>query len=331
MEPAQPLTAEVDAPLERFPRAPHMAEVRRLSQIRPLRSIALIALQWGVIVAAMTAAVWFPYWWVYLIAGVAIASRQQAMGVLVHEGAHWLLFRRRWLNDLASDLFLAFPVNMSTTLYRSTHFQHHRYVNTDEDCDLAAQRDEHEWFVWPKSRVGFWWTMLRSITGMNAAGAWPLVKQWAPWMHLYDPITPVFPLRARVVYVVNSAAVWAAMLWGFATYPHNTTVILLLYVVPTFTVLNFVNRLRATSEHVGLVGEADELGATRTILPRWWERLLISPVGVNYHLEHHLFPSVPGPNLKELHQTLMQDPQYAHRAHVTRGYTGVLRELMAGR
>ncbi|QDU90027.1 Fatty acid desaturase [Pirellulimonas nuda] len=328
--PDSPPDAEIVAgSVERFPRARHVEEVRRLSQIRPWRSVGLITLQWGVVVAAMTCALYFPYWWVYLIAGVVIATRQQAIGVLVHDGAHWLLFKNHTVNDIVCDLFLGFPSNLSTTLYRSTHFQHHRYVNTEEDCDLAAQRDDHEWFDWPKTRSELWWTMLRSITGLNAYRAWPLVKQWAPWMHMTDPITPAFPLRARVLYVANIVAVYTAIALGFRYAPGNTLVVVLLYIIPTMTLLNLFNRLRATSEHVGLADEQDELGATRSVAPSWWERLTVCPVGVNYHLEHHLFPSVPGPNLARLHRHLMQDDDYRRRAHVTRGYAGAVNELMA--
>ncbi len=324
-----PPNAEIAASsVERFPRARHVETVRRLSRINPWRSVWLIALQWGVIVAAMTCALYFPYWWVFLIAGLVIATRQQAIGVLVHDGAHWLLFKNHTVNDIVCDMFLGFPSNLSTTLYRKNHFQHHRFVNTEDDCDLAALREDHDWFDWPKTRSEFWWTMLKSVTGLNAYKAWPLVKQWAPWMHIFDPITPAFPLRARVLYVVNIAAVYAAVAAGFVYAPRSTLIVVLLYVVPTVTLLNLFNRLRATSEHVGLSDEHDELGATRTVKPRWWERLTVCPVGVNYHLEHHLFPSVPGPNLAELHRRLMQDDDFRQRAHVSPGYSGALRELM---
>ncbi len=330
--PDAPPNAELAAEeIERFPRARHVDEVRRLSQVRPWRSIGLIALQWGVIVASMTFAVWFPYWWVYLIVGVVIATRQQAIGVLVHDGAHWLLFKNHTTNDVVCDLFLGFPSNLSTTLYRKTHFQHHRFVNTEDDCDLAAQRDDHDWFDWPKTRGEFWWIMLRSITGLNAYRAWPLIKQWAPWMHLFDPITPAFPLRARLLYVVSISVVYGALAAGFVYAPQTTLVVVLLYIVPTLTLLNLFNRLRGTAEHIGLEHEPDELAATRTVVPLWWERLTVCPVGVSYHLEHHMFPSVPGPELPALHRALMQDDQYRERAHVSHGYTQVLGELMESR
>lgn len=68
--------------------------------------------------------------------------------------------------------------------------------------------------------------------------------------------------------------------------------VLLLWFVPGITVQVAIFRIRALAEHYGIEAE-HELNQTRTVIPTWWERLLICPCGVNYHLEHHLFPSVP--------------------------------------
>ena len=73
----------------------------------------------------------------------------------------------------------------------------------------------------------------------------------------------------------------------------------------------------------------DELGSTRTVLPFLWEKWFFAPHMVNYHLEHHLYPSVPFYNLPELHAAMMANPTYAARAHMTRGYsTGLVRECL---
>jgi fatty acid desaturase len=136
-----------------------------------------------------------------------------------------------------------------------------------------------------------------------------------------------FPLRARVLYVVSSLVVYGVAFWGIREDPWLTASLIAMVMVSGFTLLNLINRIRATAEHLR-VPATHELNATRTVLPSWWERLLIAPYGVNFHLEHHLFPSVPGYNLRRLHRGLMQDPEFAERAHITRGYVGLFRELM---
>ena len=50
--------------------------------------------------------------------------------------------------------------------------------------------------------------------------------------------------------------------------------------------------------------ETDEMKNTRTTTARWWERLLIAPNCVNFHLEHHLLPTVPHYNLRRMHRML---------------------------
>jgi fatty acid desaturase len=105
---------------------------------------------------------------------------------------------------------------------------------------------------------------------------------------------------------------------------------ILLWAVPALTLLNLFNRLRATAEHIGAPW-THELNSTRTVVPTWLERLTIAPMNVSYHLEHHLFPSVPGPNLRKLHEMLMEDEAFREHAHITRSYTGVVRELMNAR
>ena len=73
----------------------------------------------------------------------------------------------------------------------------------------------------------------------------------------------------------------------------------------------------------------DALTQSRTTRCSWLERLFIAPKNVYYHLEHHLFPSVPFYHLPALRCELLRQPGYRERAHVTRGYLGFLRECIA--
>jgi len=72
-----------------------------------------------------------------------------------------------------------------------------------------------------------------------------------------------------------------------------------------------------------------DLRNTRTTLVRWWERLLVAPNYVNYHLEHHLIMTVPHYNLPRLHR-LLRDRGVLDGACVHTGYRGVL-QLAAGK
>jgi fatty acid desaturase len=105
-------------------------------------------------------------------------------------------------------------------------------------------------------------------------------------------------------------APWAYVLWWVA------------YVF----VHQLVTRLRFIGEHgVAL----DRLGSdprdnTCTTLVSLWERLLVAPNYVNYHLEHHLSAAVPCYRLAPLHELLVEKGFYNQRQCLSNGYRDVL-------
>ncbi len=315
-------SSELATPLKRYPRQRFAHDVRQLSRIRPWASVMGIAVQWVIIAAAFWAAVATGHWAVYVLSALVIGTRIQALGVVMHDGAHFLLFRHRIVNDVVSDLFCAFPAGMSTTLFRQTHLQHHRETNSEHDPDLALIRTDAD-FVWPRTRLAACWLIVRCVFSLNGLRSLKVVRQWSPSFHLLDPLTPAFPLRARLMFVSFATITTLAVVWADLLVPT-----LLLFVIPSVTYLNFSNRLRATAEHLR-VPATHELNSTRTMATNAVGRFFLCPYGIGYHLEHHLFPSVPGYQLGLLHRLLMTDDEYSSSALITRGYPALWRELMA--
>jgi fatty acid desaturase len=134
-------------------------------------------------------------------------------------------------------------------------------------------------------------------------------------------------MRCRVLCVVGGIVAWTIVIWTRAWWP-----VLFLWVLPSATLLNVFGRVRFTAEHIGVENE-HELNFSRTVIPNWLERVFIAPFGINYHVEHHMFPSVPGWRLNELHKILMRDDSFSQRVHITRSYfglrQGVFHELMS--
>jgi len=97
----------------------------------------------------------------------------------------------------------------------------------------------------------------------------------------------------------------------------------LLWVVAWFTTYSLVMRIRSIAEHAMVPDVHEDLRNTRTTLARWWERLLIAPNRVNFHLEHHLLMTVPHYNLPRLHR-MLRDRGALDGACVTQGYANVL-------
>ncbi len=99
----------------------------------------------------------------------------------------------------------------------------------------------------------------------------------------------------------------------------------LLWVGAYLTTNTLVTRIRAIAEHSMVPDPTDELRNTRTTLVSWWERLLLAPNRVNYHLEHHLLMTVPHYHLPRMHR-LLRERGALDGALVTRGYGTVLRQ-----
>jgi fatty acid desaturase len=97
----------------------------------------------------------------------------------------------------------------------------------------------------------------------------------------------------------------------------------LLWVAAWLTTYSLVMRIRSIAEHAMILDPERDLGNTRTTVARWWERLLIAPNYVNFHLEHHLLMTVPHYNLPRMHRLLRERGVLAD-ACVTRGYPSVL-------
>ena len=76
---------------------------------------------------------------------------------------------------------------------------------------------------------------------------------------------------------------------------------LVLWVLPLVTVVQAILRLRAIAEHGATTDFSSPLTAARTNLGPSWLRWLLFPHNVNYHVEHHLYASVPQYNLPRLH------------------------------
>lgn len=94
----------------------------------------------------------------------------------------------------------------------------------------------------------------------------------------------------------------------------------LLWVLPLFTTFPFVMILRQWVQH----GNADRgrFTNTRVFLVGPLVRYAVFPWGMDYHLPHHMFASVPHYKLKALHEVLLRDPEYREKAVVVQGYFG---------
>jgi fatty acid desaturase len=291
-------------------------DVRRLSKVSGWRSLLAIAIQWGIIGCAVGACIVFHHWPVYVAAIVTIATRQHALGILMHEGAHYRLFQRRWVNDICSDILCGLPVGVSTSIYREHHFRHHRWVNTDRDPDRKGVYEEDDW-DWPKAPIECIRVFTLDLLGFHSPMMTKILWGWSPLRSFVrlDERTLASSDRIRILAFYGVSMVAIAIAGGWIAWAY----LAVFWLLPMLTVLALIFRVRALAEHY-VVESENELNATRTVVPTAIERFLIAPCGINFHLEHHLFPSIPFFNLPEIHKLLMDDPMFRQRAHITISY-----------
>ena len=92
----------------------------------------------------------------------------------------------------------------------------------------------------------------------------------------------------------------------------------LLWIIPLFTTFPLFMIMRQWVQH----GNADRgrYTNTRVFLVNPFIRYAIFPFGMDYHLPHHIYASVPHFKLKGLHDLLLQDPDYREKGVVVEGY-----------
>jgi fatty acid desaturase len=288
-------------------------EIRELLRPQDLRSWGSIALNWGLVFASFAAVAAWPNPLTIVAALFVIGARQLSCAAIMHDAAHRALFRNRTLNDWAGNWLAAYPVWSDVERYRPYHLQHHAKTGSAEDPDIGLVRP------FPITRSSLRRKVWRDLSGRTgrkfARGAWK--RSFARYRE--DPIAR---RASRGVLITNLALLAILTAAGHPA-------LYLLWVGAWLTTYTLVTRIRSIAEHALTPAADDPLRNTRTVLPRWWERLLVAPNRLNYHLEHHLLMTVPHYNLPRLHR-LLAERGALDGACVERSYLGILAQA-AGR
>ena len=301
---------------ERWLEALSRAEIQELVKHRDLLSWLSVALDWGIVFGAMAMVAVWPNPLTIALALLLIGTRQLGMAILMHDAAHRALFRNRAVNDWVGNWLCAYPVWTDVKPYRPYHLKNHAKNYTAEDPDLGLVKP------FPVTRASLKRKFIRDLTGQTG---WKRAKATLKRdlgrskgnqsrtiggvEHLYG-----VALTNLILFLVLLAA--------------GHPLLYLLWVAAWLTTFQLVTRIRAIAEHAMAPDPTDPLRNTRTTLVRLWERVLIAPNAVNYHLEHHLLMTVPHYNLPRLHR-LLRDRGVLDGAWIARSYFAVLRDASA--
>ncbi len=129
----------------------------------------------------------------------------------------------------------------------------------------------------------------------------------------------ISPRRTTLFRLTYLTAVFSALAWlTYLTGRPWALYYAVLWLVPLFTSFSFCMLLRQIVQHGNAGGE--RFSNTRIFLVSRLIRFAVFPLGMDYHLPHHLFPMVPHYRLKRLHALLEETEEYRQQATTVEGY-----------
>ena len=286
-------------------------EFAAISRRSDARAWWLVGCNYAIVAATFAVMALWPNLLTVVLGAIVLGGRQLGFGVLTHECGHGTLFRTRRLNETVGVWLAAAPTFNNMHAYIRGHLHHHRLAGTDQDPDLPN---------YPISRDRLRRKLWRDLTGRTG---WKQTRGLARGFANFARLDAEQRLALARGLVVNVGllAVLAALGQGW---------LYLVWVVAYLTTNRIVSRIRQVAEH-GAVPDLYDLDPrrnTRTVLANPIERLIFCPLGVNYHLEHHMLASVPIYNLPRMHRILEQKGYYDD-VELPHGYGELLRQVTA--
>ena len=256
------------------------AAAGRLSAARyySVQRILLDGILWT---AGAGAALFLARWWITLPIILLIGALPlHDLLVHGHEGTHDLISRSAPVNEFFTWLTLGL-VGISATAHRAFHLDHHLDPHTDRDPEFRL-------FNSVVRGVPGWAYLLIPAAAQIGIDSYPFRSS----KHRQ--------LRRRVAFDL----LFAVLLHAVLAVTLGIRLYLMFVIAPMYSGLFFASVLRGICEHHSLKAGSKWTNArtisTNRSLEFFWSN-------VNYHLEHHLFPSVPFHKLPELQRLLKDD------------------------
>ena len=281
-------------------------------------NVVSISMNWLQILAAMALFFYFPNVLTFLLSVIVIGSRQFALAVLAHEGAHNLLFSNEKINDFASQWFCAFPLFSDNRPYRPYHLAHHRFTESENDPDLSLSAP------FPITKASFRRKVIRDLTGQTGFKRYSIALK-----SIFSSEADNFVGRIKKIsdkisgFFISNLVIFSLI----AIFSH-WSIYFLLWWIPAFTYYSLIVRIRNIAEHSVTPGDTN-LNNTRTTKASLLTRYLLVPHHVNFHLEHHLFTNCPWYNLPKVHEMLKGEP-LRDKMCIEESYFSVLRKATSG-
>lgn len=301
--------------------------VRELSRLRPWISVRDTLWCWAWIAAAWALVYFVPTWWAVLLAMPVIGTRYYALFIIGHDGMHRRIFSSGPASDLFTDLFLIGPIGMVNRINSRGHLEHHQNLANDDDPDLhkhacfnKADKLEYVLFLTGLASVINVFKNLFLRTGkVDSAGRSAAAESDA---NASDTNRRTHGVRDLAIIglwqlglLIGLTTLVGTALGGTLTEPLSVLIrgwwgYPVLWIMPVYLFTYLPNLIRAFVEHSH--PEDDDIADQHrliTFLSNPIERLVLSPMNMNYHIGHHLWPSIPYYNLPQADRELRATPE----------------------
>jgi len=307
------------------------SQLKELTKPNIFRTLLQITIDYAAIALFIGGAIYFSNIFVTLIAICLIGARQQALGIIGHDSVHYRMSSNKFLNDAIANIFIFFPLWTSLKDFRKRHLLHHQLTNTDDDPDFINKKDNKE-FKFPQTKLTFIKNVFKYIFGFHFIQV-IFNKNYSHGnkvKYLYRGLTAgkrVDNVEYKTSYTERLLCYVFNIVVLFVMWYNSWLVEYFVYwILPHVLYVPFLIRVRSINEHFGI--KKKEIEASRTMYPTWFDELVLGiSWNISYHLDHHLFPSVPSYNLRKLHRILLQNKEFVEKAQITKnGTLGVFKE-----
>jgi fatty acid desaturase len=203
----------------------------------------------------------------------------------MHEAAHRLLFTRKRVNDVIGTWLLAYPAMVPISLYRRSHFAHHREEFGPDEPDMAFYSG------YPCEPRDLSRRLLRDAVGISGFKNFKsiVVATTSPSSRRVASEILTTQLVLWAIYWLITGAWWSYLAFWW---------------LPWMTQWRVLNRLRAVAEHSGMIKSDDRRMTTHNVRQHWPARCRFVPYNTGWHLAHHVDMGIPWHNLPAYHREL---------------------------
>jgi fatty acid desaturase len=257
------------------PETPSPSALQLYAKPSALRFLLAAGFDWACMIGAILLASAVDHWLTLLFAVFVVGSRQHALTLLGHEGAHFNISRHnRALNDWITCLVVMWPTFAPLDGYRKFHWGHHKFLGTNQDPERGHRALHPSDWSLPASRMRILALCCRDLLGGGLFELARLMKAM-PAVSWGDRLGPPILWAAAAGVLWHFGQLWIMGVWVGA----YVTVFLALF------------RLRIWTEHLGI----DDLGTSGSYLltANWFERFTVFPHYTWLHYEHHRWPAIP--------------------------------------